>query len=457
MIPASPYPTPLRIFFADSAHLVDDLAPALELPAGAHGVLLKGKLGQRSVIVKEPGPFQSPERALRELTFHCLLSQKGVPYIVPLLGYRGEVCPVIKKLPGPDLFTRYLSGSSPPPPFPKILQIVYEMLAGLAAMHQSKVFHHDIKWENLVLGKGGLFFIDWSLVSYVDDYPCWHLKGTRESASPELLLKTRVDSEAAPKIDIFSVGILLFEMLTGLGSFYDLKKSGEGPYSNSDYVHALIQRLGPPPQAVVEQSLRKEQFISLADGTQFYTAPKTEACQDLDPWEQELCESLFFKQIPARAREEFVTLLRSMLTWKSADRKGAAELLALPPLSSVISVHLRFKRNFEVFCRCSLEIRPVGAEFSLIKIPLGDLFSCEQPLTLPFGAGRYDIVLNSDRGTFSVPLSLSHGDTLLLVSPTQIDVVPPVASDDTGILNSTWPYPPPPVPAAAGAGSEGFI
>merc|ERR1712070_273085 len=93
-------------------------------------------------------------------------------------------------------------------------------MGGVAAVHDQGVCHRDLKPENLLLDSVGVLKIsDFGLSNWCRDKnsapkqlttPC----GTRHYAAPELL-DTAVKHYDGTKVDVWSVGIILFVMVAG--------------------------------------------------------------------------------------------------------------------------------------------------------------------------------------------------------------------------------------------------
>lgn len=98
----------------------------------------------------------------------------------------------------------------------RALQILKEVAEGLVAAHDKGVIHRDIKPENIMLTRyGGVKVVDFGIARV--DEPGTRLTttgiglGTPSYLSPEVCLSQDVDQRS----DIFSLGVVLFEMLTG--------------------------------------------------------------------------------------------------------------------------------------------------------------------------------------------------------------------------------------------------
>ncbi len=100
----------------------------------------------------------------------------------------------------------------------KAVEIVYELALALEYAHSRGVVHRDIKPENIIVSTQGVPKItDFGIARFSR-----HLRGSREILvgssrfmAPEQVL--RVDQDH--RVDIYQLGVLLFELLTGLNPF----------------------------------------------------------------------------------------------------------------------------------------------------------------------------------------------------------------------------------------------
>ena len=121
------------------------------------------------------------------------------------------------------------------------LDILDSVLRGLAAAHAAGIIHRDLKPENVLLADDGRIKIgDFGLAraSTANTASGQALLGTIAYLSPELLTRGTADARS----DIYAVGIMMFEMLTGKQPFV-----GEQPMQVA-YQHANERVPAPSTQ-----------------------------------------------------------------------------------------------------------------------------------------------------------------------------------------------------------------
>lgn len=108
-----------------------------------------------------------------------------------------------------------------PPDGPTLLQTFDAILAALAHAHARGIVHRDLKPENILLGSGPAGrptpkLMDFGVVHFRDESgtsgESHQILGTPAYMSPEQAMQL---ADAAPASDLYAVGVMLFEMLTG--------------------------------------------------------------------------------------------------------------------------------------------------------------------------------------------------------------------------------------------------
>jgi serine/threonine protein kinase len=172
----------------------------------------------------------------------------------------------------------------------RALGIVRQILDALGHAHAMGVVHRDIKPENVMLveDSDAVKILDFGVAKLIGDTPAvlgegtltitgYGALGTPYYMSPEAVLGRHVDARA----DIYSIGVLLFEMLTG-----------KPPYMHEDV--AVLMRMhaaapipsvtGATPEValLVNEALAKKPELRFATASEMITAVDA-AVRSLDP------------------------------------------------------------------------------------------------------------------------------------------------------------------------------
>ena len=120
---------------------------------------------------------------------------------------------------GEPLSSRLANGAMPPA---AALQIAVSVVEALGVLHRRGIMHRDLKPSNVFVTESGVKVLDFGLARPVtspqDDTAITHsgmFLGTPRYAAPEQLMGDDVDARA----DLFSAGVVLFEMLAGRPPF----------------------------------------------------------------------------------------------------------------------------------------------------------------------------------------------------------------------------------------------
>lgn len=136
-----------------------------------------------------------------------------------------------------------LNERGPMPPH-AVAAVLRPVLGALAVAHRAGLIHRDIKPENILIGRDGQVKIaDFGLVRAIAAAGITSssvILGTAAYLSPEQVR----EGNAGPPSDVYAVGVLCYELLTG-----------HTPFSGDSTLAVAYQRLDhdvPPPSAVID-------------------------------------------------------------------------------------------------------------------------------------------------------------------------------------------------------------
>ena len=196
-----------------------------ELGRGAMGVVYKARdpLIDRTVAIKTVALDLSPEeseafmhRFYSEAKAAGRLNHSNIVTIHDVGESNGVAHIAMEFLQGRSLREILDSGVVLPPE--KIADIVAQVADGLAFAHENGIVHRDIKPANImVLDSGRVKIMDFGIAHLPTGSRTWAgtLVGSPKYMAPERIAGRPVDGRA----DIFSLGAVLYEMLTGCPPF----------------------------------------------------------------------------------------------------------------------------------------------------------------------------------------------------------------------------------------------
>jgi serine/threonine-protein kinase len=199
-----------------------------ELGRGGMGVVYKGYESSlnRYVAIKVLAESLAhdesvKERFLREARSMASLNDPHIIQIYFIGEHEGQTFFVMEFVEGESLGSMLKRDGRLRPD--QAARVIYQTAQGLTTAHDKGVIHRDIKPGNLmVTSRGAIKIADFGIALVTQDFSkkltsTGEFVGTPGYLSPEVCLGKPVDQRS----DIFSLGIVLFEMLTGRMPFTD--------------------------------------------------------------------------------------------------------------------------------------------------------------------------------------------------------------------------------------------
>lgn len=223
------------------SYLVEEL-----IGTGTHGVVFRARRNtpyERAVAIKllpnlqgqaKARQFQNECQTLADLEHACIsqiltagLTEDGTPYLI---------MPLLSGVPIDDYVEKYEGDWS------RIADLARQLAGAIAFAHEKGVVHCDLKPDNILVDKNGQVTVtDFGLAVRIDEMddlaqrPSW-APGTIGYAAPEILTSR---NDASPSVDIYSLGAVLFRLLTG-----------EPPHQTSGWLDALVSTVEERPKSV---------------------------------------------------------------------------------------------------------------------------------------------------------------------------------------------------------------
>jgi CheY-like chemotaxis protein/tRNA A-37 threonylcarbamoyl transferase component Bud32 len=152
------------------------------------------------------------ERFMEEYAMVERIQSRHVAHILGHGNYENHAYLVMEFFEGGDLNKR-LAGKAVPPQ--EALKFFRELMFALGDIHEKGILHRDLKPQNLMFRQdGSLAIVDFGIAKHVDGVDRTghgEILGTPRYMSPEQVQGRALDL----RTDIYSAGVLLYQMLTG--------------------------------------------------------------------------------------------------------------------------------------------------------------------------------------------------------------------------------------------------
>jgi serine/threonine protein kinase len=273
------------------------------------------------------------------------------------------------------------------------VKLFLQLCDGLQHAHQNGVIHRDIKPENLLLDKRGLLKIaDFGLAKLNGDGASkeWQTRDFRGIGTPLYMAPEQFENPQAVdhRSDIYSVAVVLYEMLTGerpMGKFPAPSKKAKVDSSLDEVLFRALEKdvalryqdIGEFKQAVEAVVLNKKEPLQKVDRSDLERqlhALKNAAHEtpgDVHVWEQlkQICDQLNNEEGSILASRRLADIYREQGRWAEAVLEWQKLMLRLPKDSKVFReiYHQTFNTNILLLVNEEMAaIRP--ADYRLLKM-----------------------------------------------------------------------------------------
>lgn len=228
---------------------------------------------QRRVAIKllNPMALLGEQECLNEARAISRIQHPNIVSIFDVGRERGRPFLVFEYIEG-ELLSRRLEDSERD--IQKILDIFVSMLSGIDQVHQQGIVHHDLKPSNVIIDKDGqpkIMDFGISRMHSSSAAKRGERAGTPRYMAPEYI----ADGSSDARADIFALGAILYEMLTGRRAF-----DGAGQQA---ILNKILQGSVLPPSklnsevdlgldAIVLKALEKEPAARYSDAGEMLTA-----------------------------------------------------------------------------------------------------------------------------------------------------------------------------------------
>src|SRR5579883_1800975 len=215
-----------------------------------------------------PRPGETQDFLRRFAREARVLAQLDHPNILPVYDYgeQGELAYLVTPYMSGGTLKEVLRERKAIPPS-EAIQLVSQVLPALQYAHDRNLIHRDIKPGNLLFkGDGSLVLADFGLVKVVQGEGGSLVQTISESGqsiagTPEYMAPEQIQGKAVPASDIYALGIVLYEMVTG-----------QRPFTGDSLLSILMKHANEPPrpprelnpyvspqlQAVIQKALEKD-------------------------------------------------------------------------------------------------------------------------------------------------------------------------------------------------------
>ena len=432
----------------------------------------------RDVVIKvlseEASAGVSADRFRREIQIIARLQHPNVVSILSAGSASGSLYYVMPFVSGETLRSRLVREG--PLPVSDVVRLLREVLDALAFAHEHGVVHRDVKPENVLIEAGHGVLADFGIAKALEQSgsltSVGFAVGTPTYMAPE---QATADPMTDHRADLYSVGVLGYELLTGAAPFHGTAQQLITAHLTTAPVPLASRRPDVPPVLanLIMRALAKDpadrpqsarEMIAVLD-TVATPAPRLASAGASSA-------SIFVRRrLPIVAGAGLLAIIagiyamraRAKTTAEPAPVAAGADLIAVMPLSAVSDSSLvRLGQDLVVTLSTNLDgvgsLRTVDAMTLLMrarKLPSPLALSDARSLARDVGARSVltgTLINDGDRVRASVTLREVGGDSAIatataLAAPRDIAAL--TDSLTWGILQQVWRHGTPPSPVLA--------
>jgi serine/threonine protein kinase len=193
----------------------------------------------------------------REVELASRLNHTGICRVRELVQHRDIPILAMELLEGGSLAARISFGSMAPI---EALPVVREIAEALSAAHRAGLVHGDFKTSNVMLVPkpgGGVRAVvtDFGATPPVEAASSWQTPDTVAGTPAYMAPEQARGHQPTPSVDIYSLGVVLYEMLTG-----ELPHEGN---TATDLLRRRVEELAPTPRERSQHVSRRWELVIL--------------------------------------------------------------------------------------------------------------------------------------------------------------------------------------------------
>jgi len=228
-----------------------------------------GRFAAVKIMTRAGRDPRSMERFLNEARIQASLQHSNIATLYDFCEVSGQPCIIMEFVDGQTLDDRIAAQGRLP--FAEALFVLRAASEALSYMHSHGIIHRDIKSNNIkITSQGGVKLLDFGIAKD-NSTPAFtqvgDVIGTLQYLSPELLKGAAADARS----DIWALGVLFYEMVTGITPFQALT-IGElyEKITGSSFTRATVVNPALPREVdgLISRCLKKnpaERYQSIAE------------------------------------------------------------------------------------------------------------------------------------------------------------------------------------------------